>query len=971
MAGLNERLNGIANSEDVDLDQLAEIVAYIKANRDLISQVTDKKVNVTDIIDNLTTSVSNKPLSAKMGVQLKQLIDAIEIPVTSVNGKTGDVVIKASNVWYGECTSSAASYTKVVNTVTGDFVFENGNIIIVRFQNSADMYDLLMTVDGSGAYRVYADSGRTHSFWHRGDIVAFACVTSSSGGYSFNRLNWNKATMTTYGTVVLSDEIWDGDSSLNTAATPAAVKKAYDLAMQAYEKTSNPDWNQNDETAGDYVKNRTHWLGEGHRVIIPASEKGTHSVVCNSAEEELRAGQTYIVTCGDMQYERVAYTGAFSDKVFLGDSRLSVNTGDLATDAHPEDVPFLVSCTTNIGDVGYSYPYTRAVGVYHTLDDRHATVAVNAYAVEDGIPHPLDDAYIPDSVARARSVVRHDSTQNLTVFEKQRARENIGAIGEDDIEDVLTEAKNSGAFDGKDGVSPTATLTKDGRVTTFSVTDVNGTQTVHILDGADGEGTGDAGGAGVDFEVVSELLSDGVIVSEFDDAASVLYDGWKSGTETGSVILKQGAVVVYGAMKYFDTKTYDLYMPSTKDNRIAFGFRMNTLTGEIEEKVWTDYEVVVMGADGIPTKMKVGTDFFPARHMNNNYDIVVGLIVKPKGAASFNASMITDTRAHAKLCGHVESKVCPTSEAGGTSIDVTAEVGQTIRVKEVGADGKPVSWEAVDYQPRTHWLEDAEVLPETVIQIDPEQGLGLYQGKVDIHEGDECTVTYNGADYACKAFIEVDVVCLGNMGALNPEDHEDTGEPFVLMCGYFAEFGGYALAVASLDGSETVNLHIVGKATVKIPERYLPEKQVEVITGTIEGSAQGLVYELDGGSDMNQKIREWIFGEHKDVRVRLRAKDGDDIRFINFDYDFMADGDDGNSETRFWFKSVMMDASEAGSIRANKCRLYIGNMSRGRVDTETALQQSPVNSLQPSEAPITAAAVYNAIGDIEELLGRI
>lgn len=82
ISGLTSRLDAVANSDDTTLDQLSEIVAYIKANKSLIDSITTSKVNVSDIIDNLTTSVSNKPLSAKMGVELKKLIDAIKIPTT-------------------------------------------------------------------------------------------------------------------------------------------------------------------------------------------------------------------------------------------------------------------------------------------------------------------------------------------------------------------------------------------------------------------------------------------------------------------------------------------------------------------------------------------------------------------------------------------------------------------------------------------------------------------------------------------------------------------------------------------------------------------------------------------------------------------------------------------------------------------------------------------------------------------------
>lgn len=78
--GLTTRLNTLANSDDTTLDQMSEVVAYIKNNKSLIEGVTNSKVNVSDIIDNLTTNVSNKPLSAAQGAALKALIDAIVVP---------------------------------------------------------------------------------------------------------------------------------------------------------------------------------------------------------------------------------------------------------------------------------------------------------------------------------------------------------------------------------------------------------------------------------------------------------------------------------------------------------------------------------------------------------------------------------------------------------------------------------------------------------------------------------------------------------------------------------------------------------------------------------------------------------------------------------------------------------------------------------------------------------------------------
>lgn len=104
LQGLIERLNALADSDDETLDQMSEVVAYIKSNKSLIDAITTSKVSVSDIIDNLTTNVSNKPLSAAQGVALKALIDAIVIPTKlselendSGYAKTTDIPDKLPN----------------------------------------------------------------------------------------------------------------------------------------------------------------------------------------------------------------------------------------------------------------------------------------------------------------------------------------------------------------------------------------------------------------------------------------------------------------------------------------------------------------------------------------------------------------------------------------------------------------------------------------------------------------------------------------------------------------------------------------------------------------------------------------------------------------------------------------------------------------------------------------------------------
>lgn len=72
---LRTLLTNFLDSDDTTLDQLSELISAIKANKDTIEAITTSKVNVTDIFDNLTTSLADKPLSANQGVVLKELID--------------------------------------------------------------------------------------------------------------------------------------------------------------------------------------------------------------------------------------------------------------------------------------------------------------------------------------------------------------------------------------------------------------------------------------------------------------------------------------------------------------------------------------------------------------------------------------------------------------------------------------------------------------------------------------------------------------------------------------------------------------------------------------------------------------------------------------------------------------------------------------------------------------------------------
>jgi hypothetical protein len=99
-----------------------------------VKTAVNSKINISDIVNNLSTNVAGRPLSAAQGVALKALIDSItvptrtsqltndsgyltSVPVSSVNGKTGAVSLSASEVG-----AAPASQTLTLTGIDADGV---------------------------------------------------------------------------------------------------------------------------------------------------------------------------------------------------------------------------------------------------------------------------------------------------------------------------------------------------------------------------------------------------------------------------------------------------------------------------------------------------------------------------------------------------------------------------------------------------------------------------------------------------------------------------------------------------------------------------------------------------------------------------------------------------------------------------------------------------------------------------------
>lgn len=84
ISALTERLDQLGTSNESELvEQLTEVRELIETNRTDLEELLNAKVNISDIVDNLTSTDTSQPLSANQGKELKGLIDALQEAVNN------------------------------------------------------------------------------------------------------------------------------------------------------------------------------------------------------------------------------------------------------------------------------------------------------------------------------------------------------------------------------------------------------------------------------------------------------------------------------------------------------------------------------------------------------------------------------------------------------------------------------------------------------------------------------------------------------------------------------------------------------------------------------------------------------------------------------------------------------------------------------------------------------------------------
>lgn len=147
-----------------------------------------------------------------------------------------------------------------------------------------------------------------------------------------------------------------------------------------------PDWNQSDSTAVDYIKNRTHYSKIARGTIV---EEQSVTINYNATDERyvyldakqnIVEGNTYTVILNGVSYECVAWKEPGSAALVLGNGSFNYNEG------LGEDVPF--ACLFSENDSGYPYAALYAADGDYTV------------LVEGDIEkvRTLDEKYLPKSV---------------------------------------------------------------------------------------------------------------------------------------------------------------------------------------------------------------------------------------------------------------------------------------------------------------------------------------------------------------------------------------------------------------------------------------------------------------------------------------------------------------------------------------------------------------------------------------------
>ena len=149
-------------------------------------------------------------------------------------------------------------------------------------------------------------------------------------------------------------------------------------------KASTADWNQNDPSAPDYVKHRTHWEKEENVIVLNETTvtiTDDYYDFGNIPYGQLIAGQTYYVTLNGVEYKCVArYCNDYvliGNGTIYGDGDVS-NNEPFSCDSYSDGNIYLNAA---VGE--YTISISGVKTVIHKLDSKYLDLPTNLATTDD------------------------------------------------------------------------------------------------------------------------------------------------------------------------------------------------------------------------------------------------------------------------------------------------------------------------------------------------------------------------------------------------------------------------------------------------------------------------------------------------------------------------------------------------------------------------------------------------------------
>lgn len=225
------------------------------------------------------------------------------------------------------------------------------------------------------------------------------------------------------------------------------LKTFYNALIQRMKK-SRGNWNQNDPTADDYIKNRPFYSDGVQEVeILPETTinvEDAYSNIYDPFSIVLKRGQTYTVVFDGVIYQCVAKE-TYSNEPFIGNSSIlgwndDKNTGepffiDVWIDGDYAETTF---AATTAGS--HTISISTIAEVVHQIDKKYVPIP-DGLVTENDMWNIMDDVWsnlsdvafsgdyndLDNTPTIYTDVVRYNTTQSLSSSQKDIARANIGA----------------------------------------------------------------------------------------------------------------------------------------------------------------------------------------------------------------------------------------------------------------------------------------------------------------------------------------------------------------------------------------------------------------------------------------------------------------------------------------------------------------------------------------------------------------